>query len=83
MGICSADLLAIIFSENSKNNKKYRELQDILSTHWFISSRELEEAKEVIRSEYPDSDFQFKVAWQGNETKVITVSQVLDILSKK
>lgn len=57
---------------------KFDEIDHLMNYEsWFRSSKEAEEAKEIIGSIFDDKDFEFKVDWEGTQKNIITVEMVL------
>ena len=52
------------------------ELKRLLKLCWFRSSKEAEEAKEIISQNFEDKDFEFKVDWEHKQQKMITIDEI-------
>jgi hypothetical protein len=52
------------------------ELKCLLKRCWFMSSKEAEEAKEIISQNFEDKDFEFKVDWEDIQKDIITINEI-------
>ncbi len=52
------------------------ELKRLLKLCWFRSSKEAEEAKEIISQNFEDKDFEFKVDWEDIQKDIITINEI-------